>query len=243
MPSPSVPELWPNIKRVDDHPWHEAKLQIARELEDLTLLPRVSPEKRLQSIANGISRWTDTTCNASSLGVTGPEHSRMVDAVIQANQSPAHGPIVFPARVTENEDRWRIPSSAEFYIDFETVSDLDDDFERVPLVNGLPLIFMIGCTHRASESWEHHVFAAESLTLSEERRVIEEWLTHMSSVCRRVETDLSAARMFHWSPAETSTLTKAYNSAFVRQGLPSWPALPWFDLLNDVVRKQPVTVC
>jgi len=61
LPIPSVPELWPNIRRTDDQPWHESKLQIARQLEDLTLLPRVTPDKRTQSIANGLCRWTDGT--------------------------------------------------------------------------------------------------------------------------------------------------------------------------------------
>lgn len=64
LPYPSVPELWPNIKRTDDQPWHETKLKIAHELEDLTLLPRVSPDKRQAAITNGLVRWTDAACNA-----------------------------------------------------------------------------------------------------------------------------------------------------------------------------------
>jgi predicted RecB family nuclease len=53
---------------------------------------------------------------------------------------------------------------------------------------------------------------------------------------------LEEARLFHWSPAETSSLTEAYNAAIVRQGSPPWPKLPWVDLLNRVVKEQPVTV-
>ncbi len=245
LPIPSVPELWPNIRRTDDQPWHEAKLQIARQLEDLTLLPRVTPEKRTQSIAAGISKWTDTGCNSTALGITGGKLPAIVDAVIQANQSAADGPIVFPARVTANEALWRNAAGTEFYVDFETVSDLDDDFARFPEVNGLPLIFMIGCGHMTPgdrSQWNHHVFMADALTLAEERRVIEEWLTHMQAICDQHGTALHEARLFHWSPAETSTLTEAYNSAQIRQANPDWPELPWFDLLNRVVKEQPVTV-
>jgi len=247
LPTPSVPELWPNIRRTDDQPWHEAKLEIARQLEDLTLLPRVTPDKRTRSIANGLCRWTDGACSAAALGITGDKLPAIVDAVIQANHSAADGPIVFPHRVTANEALWRAPVACEFYVDFETVSDLDDDFGRFPDVNGLPLIFMIGCGHLTRErngvdEWHHHVFIAEALTLAEERRVIEEWLAHMVRICQHLGMTLAEARLFHWSPAETSTLTEAYNAAHVRQGAPDWPNLPWVDLLNRVVKEQPVTV-
>lgn len=47
--------------------------------------------------------------------------------------------------------------------------------------------------------------------------------------------------VFHWSHAENSTLNTAYNSARKRHGI-DWPALNWYDLLNKVARKEPLTV-
>src|SRR5207253_1743743 len=44
LPVPSVPELWPNMKAEGDFPWHHAKAQIAAQLGDLTILPRVNAE-------------------------------------------------------------------------------------------------------------------------------------------------------------------------------------------------------
>jgi hypothetical protein len=148
--------------------------------------------------------------------------------------------------VTANEPLWRDPVVPEFYVDFETVSDLDDDFSAFPRAGGQPLIFMIGCGHFAGPAdrrcWTFSAFTARSLSLPEERRIIDEWLAHMVGVCDDAGTTLDRARLFHWSPAETSTLTSAYNAAEIRQGRPGWPALPWCDLLNRVVKEQPVTV-
>jgi predicted RecB family nuclease len=246
LPTPSVEELWPNIRRTDDQPWHQTKLQIARQIEDLTLLPRVTPEKRAQAVAAGLCRWTDPACTAAKLGITGEKNPAVVDAVIQANQSSGDGPFVFPDRVIANESLWRGPVAPEFYVDFETVSDLDEDFSRFPDASGQPLIFMIGCGHFSGPAdharWNFQVFTADSLSLAEERRVIDQWLAHLDLVCRHQGGSLDGARLFHWSPAETSNLTDAYNAAHVRQGSPTWPRLPWCDLLNRVVKEQPVTV-
>lgn len=246
FPQPSVPELRPNPHHPDDQPWHQAKLQIAQELADLATLPRVTPEKREAALAAGLSRWTDKACTAAALGITGDKAAPLVDAVIQANHSPENGPMVFPARVTANEPLWREPVAAEFYVDFETVNDLDEDFSRFPKASGQPLIFMVGCGHLLAlpdkPQWEFRVFTARSLTPAEESRILEEWFDHLRQVCVDRKSSLEEARIFHWSPAETSSLTEAYNAAIVRQGSPPWPKLPWVDLLNRVVKEQPVTV-
>jgi predicted RecB family nuclease len=246
LPEPSVDELRPNMRYMEDAPWHLAKQRIAAHLEDLTLLPRVTPQLRQAAITAGLRRWTDPACSAESLGISGETLVPLVNAVIVANHSPADGKVVIPDRVTASEQLWRTTKTAEFYVDFETVSDLDDDFGKLPQKGGQPLIFMIGCGYLTNPSdpqtWTFKVFTAERLTPDEERRVISEWLANLRSVCAERKTNLEESRLFHWSPAEVSTLTTAYNSAASRHGLPSWDRLPWVDLLSNVVKKQPVTV-
>lgn len=153
---------------------------------------------------------------------------------------------MFPSRVTANELLWRNPVSVEFFVDFETVSDLDDDLSQFPEAGGHPLLFMTGCGHSTgaidAPRWTCEVFTTQRLTLAEERRIIEEWLDHMHHVCEQLGSSLDQARLFHWSPAEPSSLSDAYNAAAIRQQATDWPQLPWVDLLNQVIRKQPVTV-
>jgi hypothetical protein len=62
------------------------------------------------------------------------------------------------------------------------------------------------------------------------------------SAIARPRPDARSGPRVPWSPAETSTLTEAYNAAHRRHGQLPWPAVPWIDLLNRVIKAQPVTV-
>ena len=48
--------------------------------------------------------------------------------------------------------------------------------------------------------------------------------------------------VFHWSHAEASTLETAFNSAVNRHPEKTWASPHWYDLLNRVVKKEPVVV-
>lgn len=150
--------------------------------------------------------------------------------------------MLLPARVHAEEDEWREPRGVEFYVDFETVSDLNDDFSRIPEKNGTPLIFMIGCGHSEGGAWQFSCFTAGSLTEDAEARVIDDWFSHMEEVRFRLAPQLKQPLLFHWSHAEASTLETAYNSAVARHPGKSWPRPHWFDFLNRVVKAEPVVV-
>jgi hypothetical protein len=108
------------------------------------------------------------------------------------------------------EHRWRVPAPVEFFVDFETVSDLDDDFTGFPLAGGRPMIFMIGCGQLLpGRHWKFRTLTTDRLSDLEERRIIDEWLAYMREVCRARRTRLEEARVFHWSPAETVSLSTA----------------------------------
>jgi hypothetical protein len=243
FPTPSVPELRPNMRTQDPGRWNSAKKKLAADLEDLTLVPRVNPELRDRANLQGLFKWTDKVLSASMLGINTPTYSVQVDAVIRANHSPRDGPIVFPERVIVNEQEWRHPASIEFYVDFETTSDLDDDFTTFPKRGGQPLIFMVGCGYRDRRgTWQSRVFTVSQLTEPEEALTLRSWLDCMKQACTDAGSELAKARIFHWSPAERSTLENAYNSAAARHGLPSWGQLPWVDLWTRVAKAQPIGV-
>lgn len=246
LPEPTVADLRPNLRNGDDQPWRHAKRRIARELEDLSLVPGVSPARRARALASGIRRWSDPRCCAESLGFAPGPAGRRADAFLEANRSPPDGPIVFPRRLAGSDAAWRAPAPAEFHVDFETVSDLDDDFSRFPRKGGLPLIFMIGTGWSEpgpdGPVWRFRTFTADELGETEERRILEEWLAFLESQAEKRGSSLGASRLFHWSPAEVAFLASSTTSAAVRHDRPDWARLPWFDLLSRVVRPGPVTV-
>jgi hypothetical protein len=232
LPTPSVPELYPHMRNTDDEPWHAAKAQIATELAELTLLPRMNPQKRRDAHARGILRWDDSRASALTLGVD--TDADKTDAVLRANRDQPQL-VVVPAQITRADPAWRTPAGTEFFVDFETVSNLADDFSALPAEGGQPLIFQIGCGRMVDGAWQFEQWTTNRLTEPDEADIIDAWVAFMWP-------HLADARLCHWSPAETSFLVNAYNSARERHPDRSWPDLPWFDLLSLVIRAEPVAV-
>lgn len=239
-----MPELYPNMRHGDDAPWHAAKRLIASELREVTLLPRVNPDTRAAVRAIGVRRWDDERLSAARLGVHTEAYARQLDVVLAANRSPE--PVVLPMVFGSADPAWRERTPAEFYVDFETVSDLADDFSALPRAGGQELIFQIGCGRLNTEGgWQFEQWTARRLTVAEEGRIIAAWLGHLAEVCGAAGIATRAPRICHWSGAETSTLETAYNAARTRHADEGWPdpdELSWFDVLNRLVRAEPIGV-
>ena len=240
-PAPTIPELWPNMKNDKDHPWHEAKKELAEDLHELTLLWRVSAAMRDRAHDRGVTRWDDPRITAEWLGIAGETHPAMFDAMVAVNRET--GPAVRPARIEADEGRWREPAALELYVDFETVNDLNDDFTSFPRKGGQSLIFQIGCGSYVDRQWKFAQFTARSLTAAAEAEMIDAWLAHVVELARRAGLrGAGDARLFHWSAAETVFMDAAYDSARARHPDRGWPALAWYDLLERIVHAAPVVV-
>jgi len=254
-PAPSLPELWPNMKNRYDSPWQRAKRELAEELGELTLIAHVGPRVRAQAHARGVTRIDDRDLSATFLGLTPAMGAAAVDAILGVDRSRDRG-YVRPARIGADEGRWREPAPVECYVDFETVNDVLDDLTAFPERGGVALIFQIGCGRcvmgpRASGAsaateqaeWTFRRFTARALTAEAEADMIEEWIGHLRELA--AEAGLAAVdeiRIFHWSAAETSAIEHAYRSALLRHRERQWPELTWYDLLEKVIRAEPVVV-
>lgn len=236
LPVPSVPELWPNMK-AEDAGWHDAKAKIANALAELTLLPRIGIAERTRAHASGITRWDDPRLSAAILGVS-PREAAFVDAVLEVNRGG--GPLLRPQRLRDGS--WRMRAPVEAYVDFEFLQDLADDFSEFPRKGGQPLIFQIGCGTYRDGTWRFRQFTVDDLTLDAEARMIDDWLAHLRQLASDSAAVLGEVRLIHWSPAEQSNFERAYDNARSRHPDREWPALPWYDLLKDVVQSEPVVV-
>ena len=236
LPIPSVPELWPNMK-ADSGGWHDAKVRIARELADLTLLPRVGVTERTRAHAAGITRWDDPLLEASVFGVN-EKDARLLEAVLAVNRDG--GPPLRPERLRDGE--WRVRAPVEAYVDFEFLQDLADDFTTFPRKGGQALIFQIGCGTYRDRTWRFRQFTVDDLSLEAEARMIDDWLAYLRTTCADTATELGEARLVHWSQAEQSNFERAYDNARGRHPDRQWPKLPWYDLLRDVIHAEPVVV-
>jgi len=240
-PVPTLEALWPNMKNDRDHPWHEAKKEIAEELHELTLLWRVSAAMRERAHARGVTRWDDPRISADWLGITGEAHAPRFDALIAANRD--NGPAVRPAHIDVDDRRWRERAPVELYVDFETVNDLNDDFSTFPRKGGQSLIFQVGCGSYVNGRWDFRQFTARALTAAAEADMIDAWLAHVAEAASGAGlAGPGDVRIFHWSPAETTFMEGTYTSARARHPDRPWPLLGWYDLLERIVHPAPVVV-
>ena len=241
LPNPTRPELYPDLKNQQGGPWHAATRRIAEELEDLTSLWQVGVPGRRKGHEAGVYRWRDPRCTPAVLGVTGDKKPAILQALLDVNRTTDGEPLR-PGHIRAAEDEWRSEPALEFYVDFETVSDLADDFSSIPERGGQTLIFMIGCGHIEEGQWRFRCFVADALTGESEAAIIDAWLVHMETVRLRLVSSGEAPRVIHWSPAEASTFETAYNSAKERHPGKDWPSPRWFDYLGRVVKAEPVVV-
>jgi len=239
LPLPSRPELYPNLGNDRDGPWHTAKRQIVAELEDLTALWQVGTAGRTKAHEAGVFRWTDPACTPELLGLSG-DRATTLQAMLEINRA-TNGPAIKPERIDADEAEWRPVPALEFYVDFETVTDMADDFTSMPERGGQALIFMIGCGHVEDGTWTFRTFTTRDLSEASEAAMIESWFAHMDETTARL-APRSNPRLVHWSPAEESMLDRAYNSARARHPNNDWPDLSWYDFLGRVVRPTPVVV-
>ncbi len=201
LPEPSVQELRPNATG-EGGEWASAVKEIVQQSEDLTRLWWVGAQRRDEANATGLLRWTDPRVTPDSLGLTSPDTVRTLQALLDVNREP--GEAVRPARIEAARNEWIEPTAAEFYVDFETVGNLDDDFSRIPEQNGQPIIFMVGCGHLEEGEWQFECFIADRLDQPSEGALIDAWFEHMIAVRDRLAPGidpeshpLGAARAAH----------------------------------------------
>ena len=197
----------------------------------------------------GLTRWTDLRVTPAEVGVRGPSTEPKLRALLDVNRDGVGSP-VRPARVETVREEWVEEKPLEFYVDFETVGDLDDDFTHIPERGGQPLIFMIGCGHIEEGEWRFASFTTDRITESDEAVIIDAWFDHMAAVRARLAPGANP-KVIHWSPHETSKLETAFDAAVKRheetgwrytKNKKRWPDPNWFDFLNRVVREEPVVV-
>jgi len=225
LPVPSVAELRPNVKVERDQEWHAAKREIAQAQFDLTLLPNVGAERRARAAAAGITRWDDPALSASTFGFGDSAEGRRVDAVLATNRSSDSEP-VFPAHFASNIGGWQQAAPLECFVMVESVNDQDDDFNQLPERGGTPMFFMITCgLLDVNGQWQSRQLTARDLSRSAETDLTMAWKAELNRLADSHGVQPQDIRLFHWGPLP-----------------PTFPVGAYFDLLENLIHKEPVTV-
>jgi hypothetical protein len=253
FPSPTVDELWPNCKNQSDYPWHNAKARIADELNELTKVWQLGYEERVRAHQSGILSWKDPDLTPEIIGVRGKKKASIMRDVLNINNQDEIK--VLPRRITNDDKGWQKKPKLEFFVDFETVSNIEDTFKEFPKQGGQELIFMIGCGYELDGEFEIEVFTARNLSVGEEARIITEWFKYMEDVTKKhLGPESALPNIFHWSPAELTFMGVARDNLEGdeigildniyeerREMIENWKELPWFDFLK-IMKAEPIVV-
>jgi len=222
---PSKPELYPNMC-VDSYEWNKVKEQLAKELSEITMLWQCGPKNRQLAFDRGVKSWKDESCCAKLLGL-GNNHGNIVDSIIEINKESCSD-VILPAKM--NIDQHLLKTNfSDFYVDFETLSDICQPLENFTNQREMNIIFMIGIGwfNNETKDWEYRNFIAEKISYESEVKILTEF--------KKFIAKFSNPRLFYWH-AE-----KGFWNKSLRRNNLSVDCLNWVDLCK-IFKDEPITI-
>ena len=239
--NPIRKELYPNMNNTNyDGEWRDVKRMLNLKNNDITSLWNCGVKERNNCLKRKISSWDDNECNSSTLQING-KRAKIIDNILDINRKS--NLIFTPRKIKSKENLDRIErNKIEFFVDFETVNDLNDNFKKLPYSNFNTCIFMIGCIANYFDVKENKYknefkcFIVEDFSKKEEKKIIELWLNYMEEMAVKYST--LNPKIYHWSQAEPNF----YKSAVIRnKKIFDWKQLNFVDILQ-VFKTEPICI-
>ena len=220
---PSVPELYPNMCNKYDN-GNNTKKKIAVDIDEITQLWYAGVKHRERAHNEGIFKLTDSRLTTEILGFPqDTARTKTIDRMLKFNQeiiSP--GKIVIPKYIDNNPYDWQVPPQVEFFLDFETFSNIFDDFSNLPNMGGpnsedeenKGFVFMIGLgvsiRHEGKVTWEYYNFRVPELTNEFEFQIFDQMYHKLDDITARFNLELGETNIYHWGNIEQSILERIY---------------------------------
>lgn len=261
---PSRPELYPNMSNAFDYPWHTAKKELAHRTKDITVLWYCGPKQRELAHKHNVYSWDDPKCTAELVGfknARGKQLQKILD-VNQSNSSIIPKKNGLPEEALEvlkpfnRHDKSR--QSLTFYVDFETVSDCEQDFNIIKnykpdkysddKLNDLlkpkfsNLVYLIGFVYEEPNKnrLRKKTYMIKDLTAESEAEILKEFVSDMNKIKLKYGWKQNEfPQLYHWGHAEITTMIKAIERTPEINKLIG--KYSWFNLC-DYVKSVPITV-
>ncbi len=235
---PSVPELMPNMCN-DDAKWNKTKKSIADETNDITALWMCGTKNRKIGLSNNITNWRRQRTTSKQLGVNGDKVANTLQLIIDYNQDPEYVEpfttidklsekyMFYPHKIKNTMYNWR-RKKLEFYVDFETVNDMSDNWDGT-------IIFMIGVYYydQKNKTEVFKNFCVDLITETEERKIIQQFNQYVHQIMKRHK--VKKTNVYHWGNIERLLYTKACCKYNIKE------QIKWCNLLS-LFRDEPIVV-
>lgn len=215
LPSPTHRFLYPNMC-IDSSEWNAAKKKIAKSCEEITLIWQCGIKNRELALDKNITKFTDKKCTAKLLGFK-RKRAEIVDSIIHVNSNRCEE-LVLPKKlnkriksvVTQAVDKSDTWPMRNFYIDFETISDVFLGKERGnSFTKSKDFLYMIGVFSRQDG---YRCFLSKDLTEQGEYDNAVLFSKYISN-CGK------AGSLWHYSSAEL-TIWNRLKNYYIKNPLP-----------------------
>jgi hypothetical protein len=210
--------MFPNMKNASDYPWHEYKREIAIAIKDITLMPHCGPKVRNYARERGVTEWQNLTPESIIYN-----RGKLLDRIMQfvnVNKESEQACCAFPERSIQRLTRKgyiRGRPCVEFYLDFEAIGNMYDDFSQFPNASSQAMIFLIGLivVDNVTGKCNYVSYLIDKLDHDAERVMVDKMLKDMKAERERHEQDF--APVYFWSNAENYMLKRAMGPDVVQE--------------------------
>ena len=206
--NPDCLEMYPNMKNSSDYPWRSYKSNIAEKIKEITLMYKCGPKVRQYAIERGVDKWTELT--PESIVFKGEkvieQITKFVSVQLNGNDS---------GRLNTKFIR-SIPK-VEFYLDFESIGNMYDDFSTFPKTLSNAMIFLAGLVvvDNVQGSITYRSYLVDSLEQCNERKMLQEMFQDIETI--RLVYNQNFAPVYAWSNAEKTMISRAMGKTILEE--------------------------
>jgi len=228
---PSVKELYPNMKVVNEE-WDNVKKELAVKLKEVSLVWNITTKQRQRLHKEGIFSWDDPRLfNTLQTKKSIPKTLNIQKKFICVNSKIGD---TSPSVINEiNLDILNKNNYVSFFVDFETVMDLDENSSNC----NINMTFMIGCIAVVNGKSSYKDFTVSGLTDTEEKKIFVRWIEYMIRLSNKHNVLLKDVPIYHWSPAEKTF----YKAAANKHDLQNIESFNWIDMFQ-MFKREPITL-
>ena len=175
LPFPNKKELYPNMKNERDGQCRELKLELDKNIQEITSVWNCGVRKRDLAHSKRIYSWNDPRCVSKNMGFKDGKTARTIDAILKINRQDK---ILINTGDLKKKDLEKDSDKFEFYLDYETMNSnlgkctIDNDIVGY---NDNQFIFLIGIGWEENNKWKFKEFLARTNDSDGELKMIQDF--------------------------------------------------------------------
>jgi len=205
LPTPSIPELYPNMKNTKDSNYHMLKMELADQIYEITNIWWCGYNKRNIAHMSNIYGWNDNRLNATIMNFNDNKIASTVNHILNINRSATK--LIRTNDLINTLDKWDNfgDDTLEFYIDFETMNGNIGQIIDEDNINP-DVIFMIGLGWEENNEWKYKSFILKENNNEAELEIINNMFLFINN--KKQELNKNKTIFIHWTNAEVSFFNK-----------------------------------